>query len=74
MSQKSWPRDRARQIMRDARHRYGRGWEMLSEQQQQNYLEAEVLRLLLTQEGEQFKVAQELAISVIDALKNVPTP
>jgi hypothetical protein len=39
----------AKQILSDARERYGKAWDLMSEDQQRNYLRSRVLMLLFGQ-------------------------
>lgn len=62
-------RHHAKRILKDARERYGKGWELMSDDQRQNFVESRVLRLLLTQGMGQFEAAQSLAESVLAELQ-----
>lgn len=66
----TWNKQQARQIERQARERYGSGWELLSDHQRQNFIEARVLSLLMTQGGEQFIAAQQLVTGVLGEISH----
>ncbi|MFK4706174.1 hypothetical protein ABIC83_003013 [Roseateles asaccharophilus] len=56
-----WDQNRAKTILEDAKARYGAGWDLMSADQQQNYLDAQTLRLILNQGDDKYAAAQELA-------------
>ena len=64
----TWQQKRAADIKQLANARYGAGWNKLSQDQQQNFIRSEVLMLLLTQDGEKYKPAQEMAESILSEL------
>jgi hypothetical protein len=64
---KAWAQQRAKQIEAEAKARYGAGWQHMSEDARQNFIDSRVLSLILAQVGEAYGPAQELARSVIAA-------
>ncbi len=67
-SPNKWHKQQAIVILADAKKRYGAGWDLLSAEQRQNYLDASVLRLVLAQAGSQFVAAQTMAQGVMRSL------
>lgn len=59
------------QILRDAREKYGRGWDHMSEDQRKCFIDSRVLALILGQAGEQFAPAQDLAQQVFAAQRAI---
>lgn len=56
----AWDRMRSEMILKGARARYGAGWELMSEDQRQNYLDAAVLRFVMGQDAVEFAPAQRM--------------
>jgi len=64
----TWEEKRAADIRVDAKTTFGPGWNRLSESQQEDYLRGRVLAVLLSQDAEQFRPAQELVTKILAAL------
>ncbi|MEJ6002509.1 hypothetical protein [Paucibacter soli] len=56
----AWDQSRAQTILAEAKTRYGAGWDHLSDDQRNNFLDAQVLRCLMAQDVEKFTAAQEM--------------
>jgi hypothetical protein len=67
---KTWAQERAAQIRKDARRDYGAGWSRLSDAQKEEYIMSRVLLLVLSQDSEQFKAAQDMARDVLAATRD----
>jgi hypothetical protein len=63
----TWAQIQADIIRLNADRDYGKGWNRISAAQRKEYIESRVLMLILTQAGEQFKAAQDMARSVLEA-------
>ena len=65
----NWFQQQAKIILKDAKARYGAGWELMSADQRKNYLDSRILNLIMTQELIEYGPAQVLAIGVNDQLQ-----
>lgn len=65
MTDHKWVEKIARQIQRDAKQRYGNGWDLMSEDAQSNYIEARVLNVILSQALPDYSAAQETASAIL---------
>lgn len=63
-AEKSWASQRYDDILKQARERYGRGWDHMSADQRENFIAARVLYLVLGQDGEKFAPAQAMVSDV----------
>lgn len=61
----TWAERRYDDILKQARERYGKGWDHMSEDQRENFIAARVLYLLLGQADEKYEPAQARAQSVL---------
>lgn len=72
-ARKTWAQRQAEQILADARRRYGNGWQHMSQDARQNYLDSRVLMLLLTQQdpsdGERLVAMSQGVLSALDQLQ-----
>lgn len=59
----------AKQILKDARERYGKAWDLMSDDQRQNYLHSRVLMVVLAQHMPQYEAAQSFATQIIGELE-----
>lgn len=65
--EKTWGAERFEFIMKEARERYGRGWDHLSKDARDNFIHSRILFLMLGQGGEKFAPAQDLVRQVFEA-------
>ena len=72
MAKLTWAQERFAQIKKDAKADYGNGWNRLSDAQRNEYIESRILMLILSQEGEQFKTAQDMAREVLTVARYSP--
>ena len=63
-----WGKARTADIMKEARKRYGDGWDLLSEDQQKNYIHHRVLMILLGQARDEYRPAIELVSDIFKGL------
>lgn len=66
-----WDQNRAKTILEDAKARYGAGWDLMSPDQQQNFLDAQTLRLMMSQGDDRYAAAQELVDRMRAAITDV---
>lgn len=67
--EKTWGDERFAQILKDAREKYGRGWDHLSQDQRQCFIDSRILALVMGQASEKFAPAQDLAQQVFAAAR-----